>query len=246
MRIKQVDNVLDLLEMFAREKSPRTLTALSTVLNMPKSSTFNLISTLVARGFLYETRPRGGFYPTRRLLDLSRNIMEGDAFLQRIHAELKALAAETGETVLLSARDQGEVVYVDVVESQALIRYFAKVGDRRPVYATSSGKAILTTYPEPERTKILQSLIYAAHEESTMKNAEELAANLEIAMRRGWCEDCAEYTPDVMGIGVPVVHEERRFGLAVAGPLFRLETRREELAAVLSAAAARILAIMKE
>ncbi len=116
MRVKQVDNVLDLLEMFAREKSPRTLTALSTVLNMPKSSTFNLISTLVARGFLYETRPRGGFYPTRRLLDLSRNIMEGDAFLQRIHAELKALAAETGETVLLSARDQSEVVYVDVVE----------------------------------------------------------------------------------------------------------------------------------
>ncbi len=79
-----------------------------------------------------------------------------------------------------------------------------------------------------------------------MKNAEELSANLEIAMQRGWCEDRAEYTPDVMGIGVPVVYEERRFGLAVAGPLFRLETRRGELAAVLSTTAARILAIMKE
>lgn len=246
MKVKQVENMLDLIELFAREKSPRTLTALSHLLKMPKSSTFNLIDTLVSRGFLYETRQRGGYYPTRRLLDLSRDVMAGDAFLERIHGELKALAVGTGETVLLAVRDQDMVIYVDVVESAAPIRYFAKVGERRPVYATSSGKAILTTYGDAERMTILNSLTYVVHERTTMRNAGQLASDLDVAMGRGWCEDLAEYTSDVMGIGVPLVHDERRFGLAVAGPMFRMLDRRNDLAGLLLATASRIKAIMNE
>lgn len=240
MKVKQVDNALDLIELFAREKTPRTLTELSALLDMPKSSTFNLIDTLVARGYLYQSRQRGGYYPTRRLADISREIMDGDAILMRIHGELEKLADETGETALLSVREQHDVIYVDVVESSKLLRYFAKIGERRPIHTTSSGKAILSSYDEPERMKILHALHYVAYETGTMSNAKELAADLDRAVRRGWCEDLAEYTPDVIGIGVPLVLNERRFGLAVAGPMFRMRERRDELGARLAKAVLRI------
>src|SRR6185437_4328931 len=78
MRVRQIDNVLDLFEIYARERTPLTLTALSEALGIPKSSTFNVIETLVSRGFLYETKPRGGYYPTQRLLELARSMMDGD------------------------------------------------------------------------------------------------------------------------------------------------------------------------
>jgi IclR family transcriptional regulator, acetate operon repressor len=240
MLVKQVEKALSLLELFAKEKSPLTLTALSDRLDMPKSSAFNLIDTLLVRGFIYETRNRGGYYPTRRLLDLSRDIVEGDPFLQRIHGDLEELARKTGETVLLSVRRDGDVVYLDVVESTSHIRYFAKIGERRPVYATSSGKAILTTYEPAERRAILESLTYVPHQKTTRRNAAELGAELEASIRRGWCEDGAEYTPDVMGIGVPLINGERRFGLALAGPIYRVLDRRDELAAALRTAAGRI------
>src|SRR3546814_13102916 len=68
----------------------------------------------------------------------------------------------------------------------------------------------------------------------------ELADDLEVAVRRGWCEDQARTAPDVMGVGVPLVCGERRFGLAVAGPVYRMQDRREELARALQAAAAAI------
>src|SRR3546814_13755913 len=71
MKVSQAENVLALFELFAKERSPRTLTALAAKLDMPKSSTFNLIHTLLVRGYLYETRKRGGYYPTPRLLDLA-------------------------------------------------------------------------------------------------------------------------------------------------------------------------------
>lgn len=240
MMVKQIENVLDLFELFAKDKSALTLTALSERLDMPKSSTFNLIDTLLARGFLYETRNRGGYYPTRRLLELARDVADGDQFLLRIHGELEKLAMTTGETALLAVRKEDEVVYVDVVESPSLIRYFAKIGDRRPLYTTSSGRAILTTYDSPQRREILKGLTYVAHQKATLVTAAALATELEKSIARGWCEDRAEYTPDVMGIGVPLVHDERRFGLALAGPLYRMLEQRDALGAALQRTAGQI------
>src|SRR3546814_19170139 len=110
MKAGQVHNVLALFELFAREKAPRTLTALAQQLDMPKSSAFNLIQTLLDRGFIYETRKRGGYYPTRRLLELASRIAEGDPFLQNIHGYLESLAAETGATALLAVREDRKSV----------------------------------------------------------------------------------------------------------------------------------------
>lgn len=240
MRVRQIDNVLDLFEIYARERTPLTLTALSEALGIPKSSTFNVIETLVSRGFLYETKPRGGYYPTQRLLELARSMMDGDPLTARIHGQLEVLAAATGETAVLAAREQDDVVYVDVVESTAPIRYFAKIGERRPIYTTSSGKAILTTYDPAERAGILQALRYFPYQNATKRDARELAADLEASIIRGWCEDLAETTPDVMGLGVPVVAGGRRYGLAVAGPIYRMQDNREGLVKHLRAAATRI------
>jgi len=233
MKVSQVENVLALFELFAREKAPRTLTAVAQQLAMPKSSAFNLIHTLLERGFLYETRRRGGYYPTRRLLDLATRIAEGDPFLQSIHGTLESLAAETGETALLAVREHYDVTYVDVVESSSAIRYSAKVGDRRPLHTASSGKAILAALEPKERATVLIAL------EAAGRGISEAALGVEIeaALRRGWSEDRAKTAPDVMGIGVPLICGERRFGLAVAGPIYRMEDRRQDLAASLRRAA---------
>lgn len=240
MRVRQIENAFGLLEFYARERTPMTLSGIARTLDMPKSSVFNLIKTLVGLGLLYEVSPRGGYYPTRRLLDLSRSIMEGDLLLQRVRGELEALAARTGETVVLSVREHNDVVYIDVVESAALIRYIAKVGERRAIHTTSSGKAILTTYEPVERARILRSLDYSGPQKASKRNAQELASDLDAAILRGWCEDRAESTSEVMGLGVPVFIGDRRLGLAVAGPLYRMEDNRIELAQCLIAAAGRV------
>jgi DNA-binding IclR family transcriptional regulator len=246
VRVRQIEYLLDLLELFARERRPMTLTAMSRALRMPKSSTYNVIETLVARGYLYETAPRSGYYPTKRLAETAQQVMEGDPFLHRIHGELEALARDTGETVVLAVRDEQDVVYIDVVESTSLIRYFARIGDRRPLYTTSSGKAILMTYEAAQRMQILQAIDYIAHQKATKTSAAKLAADIEEAIARGWSEDRAETTPDVMALGVPILHGERRFGLAVAGPVYRIEASYEALAARLMAAAERIRATVRD
>ncbi len=133
MRVRQVDNVLDLFELFGRDPTPRTLTDLSQELAMPKSSTFNLIETLVERGFLYETRHRGGYFPTRRLYDVAWRSPTATCCWASCTRNCSFSRAPTGESVLLSVREGDHVIYVDVVESPPRVRY-PRV-DRRPASA---------------------------------------------------------------------------------------------------------------
>lgn len=245
MRVRQVDNVFELFELFAKDKRPLTLTTIARTLGIPKSSVFNLIDTLLSRGLIYETRQRGGYYPTPRLFEIAGQIMEGDVFLQGIHGELESLASDTGETVLLAARQGAEVIYVDVVESDSPIRYFAKYGERRPLHVTSTGRAILTSYEPHERARILAAIPFENYKTNAMLEPEDLLKQLELSAKRGYTIDRANLMSDVMGIGMPLVHGTRRFGLAIAGPLYRMDNQHEVLVAKLKAASARIQRIME-
>ena len=156
--MNQINHLLNLIELFADRRRPMTLTQMADALGIPKSTAHNLIETLTTRGFLYEVRARGGFYPSRKLLIAAERVASGDPVTAVLHDFLRKLAVESGETALLSVRDKNHVIYLEVAESSQAVRYSASVGDRRPVFATSGGKAILSTYPEATLEKALASL----------------------------------------------------------------------------------------
>ena len=66
MLVRQADNVLSILEFFAERQGPATVADLTAHFGWPRSSTFNMVATLVERGYLYEPRARGAYYPTAR------------------------------------------------------------------------------------------------------------------------------------------------------------------------------------
>ena len=61
MSVRQVENVLALLEFFAERQRPATLADVVEHTGWPRSSAFNLLSTLLDRGYLYEPRARAGY-----------------------------------------------------------------------------------------------------------------------------------------------------------------------------------------
>ncbi len=233
MIVKQIDTFLSLVELFAHERQPMTLTRIADELGQPKSSTHNMIETLVERGYLYEVRQRGGFYPSSRLLRMAQAIAEGDPVVGLIGPHLSALSRETGETALLAIRDRQQAVYLGVAEPQQPIIYNAAVGDRRPIYATSGGKAILASYPEDERARELARLTFSEVRKDTIRDAVTLEANLREGLMRGYFTNVSEYTPEVTGVGIPIAVDGRRMALSVAGPNYRVSGQEAALAAVL-------------
>jgi len=242
MTVKQAANVLDLLEMFARRKRPATLTEVAEELSWPRSSTFNLLGTLVERGFLYEPKARGGYYPTPRWLTLAQDIAEAEPLPRQVHDLVKALAAATGETVGVCAQAGISAVFLDAVESEHAIRYAARVGKRMPIHATANGRAILSQLPGPERASILKRCDYVAHQPSTPLSPAAVEAEIAASLDRGWFQSLTEFTPDVVGVAIPLPVGDRRLALVVAGPAARLHEKIPATAVIMRDMVGRYLA----
>src|SRR4051794_28659347 len=103
MNVRQIENVLDLLEHFSNVREPQNLAQISAHFGWPKSSTFNVLRTLFARGFLYEPTPRAGYYPTPKWLSLLEQITNTKFFPEELKACVNEICIETGESVVLGA-----------------------------------------------------------------------------------------------------------------------------------------------
>jgi DNA-binding IclR family transcriptional regulator len=130
-------------------------------------------------------------------------------------------------------------VYVDKVESDHVIRYAGGVGDRRPLHATSSGKAILAFLPVEEREHILGSLTLPRHTDRTVTSLPALRASLEEIRRTGVCVTVDEIVPGASGIAAPVFDRAGRVAgaCAIGGPTERVRARVKALAAEVKATA---------
>jgi len=241
MLVKQAANVLELLEYFAREQKTASLADLSAHFGWPRSSTFNLIQTLVERGFLYEPKARGGFYPTGRWLALAQEVTSAEPLPKAALALLRDLAETTGETIWIAAPSGQHAIMLSVIQSAQAVRYAAEPGKRVPIHGTASGQAIMSQMSAAQTGAILRKAVFERFGPGTPMSVEEVEQGIAESLRRGWFRSASAFSRDLGGIAVPLVLGGRIFAVTVAGPLFRIESRMEETAVEIHKAVARQL-----
>lgn len=228
MEVKLVARTLELIELFAQTRRPMPLTDLAQGLGAPMSSCLALVRTLVARGYLYEVRRRGGYYPTARLHALSALIQTGDPWLEQVRPHLEALRDAANETVMLGKIQDGAVVFLDIVESTQPVHYAARPGERRPLHTSSVAKAILAQLAEAERDGILASADYRRYTDRTLTSREALSADVARVQAQGWASNVDESVADLTGLAVALDLGGEWYALCMAGPTPRVWTRHEQ------------------
>lgn len=230
MLVKQAANVLDLLEYFAREQKAASLADLSAHFGWPRSSTFNLIQTLVERGFLYEPKPRAGYYPTARWLTLAQEVAAAEPLPQAALALIRDLADTTGETVWIAAPNGQHAILLSVIQSKQAIRYTGQPGKRVPIHGTASGQAIMSQMSPSQTASILRKAVFERFGPGTPMSVEDVEQSIAASLRRGSFRSASAFSRDLGGVSVPLVLGGRIFSVTVAGPLFRIKDRMDETA----------------
>jgi DNA-binding IclR family transcriptional regulator len=234
MNVKTAGRTLDLFEAFAREGRPLSLSQLARAIGAPVSSCFGIVRTLEARGYLYEVKARGGFYPTKLLFEHARIIASHDPLVARFVPLLEKLRDQTGETVLLSKRLDRQAVYLEVLESPHSIRYSPKVGEFRPLHAGASGKALLGSLAPTERNALLTGMKLPRVTSRTITSRAALEADLEQGRARGWYVTRGETVADLMALAVPVAVNGETYSVALAGPMHRMDGASKRYAKLLT------------
>jgi DNA-binding IclR family transcriptional regulator len=238
MAVRQIENTLALLEYFAEHQSPATLADVVAHFGWPRSSAFNILSTLAEAGYLYEPHARGGFYPSSRWSHVVTAITAAEPLPDALRRIIRKLADETQETVWISAPGGMFAVFLDVIESQSSVRYAAEPGKRVPIHITATGQALLSKFSEQDRQIVLRKASFGSFGPNAPTNVEDVIQQIEVGQARGWFDSASHFSPDLGGVSVPVELSNRIFAITVGGPLFRVQDKTETHASAIRLAIA--------
>lgn len=236
MQVRQAANVVELLEFFAARGEPATLAEIADGLNWPRSSTFNIVGTLVDKGYVYEPRRRGGYFPSPRWQSVVQEIAESDPIPDSLRDLVDRVSSRTGETTALGSASGLSVIFLYVRESRQPIRYFAEVGTRVPIHASSAGRAILAQLRPQERELLYRKIVFEKYSETTPMGIEAIEAELRAGAQRGYHQSNSEFIADLAGVSFPIAFGVKRLSIVVAGPVSRCLERRSDIALMMAEA----------
>jgi IclR family KDG regulon transcriptional repressor len=222
--------VMDILLAVAAEPEGLSLAKISDRLKLPKTSVFSLLRALEGGGYL---RNHDGRYSLGdQALKLGASLGQARSFPKCARPVLEWLARETGETILLGvlSEEGHEISYVDVIESEKPLRFAVRVGNRRPLYCTAAGKAMLAFSPKTFRTRYLAQTKFVKFTYDT-STKDELAAMFPEIRRRGVVVDANGIIDGATGIASPCFDDASLVAcsITIAGPTARLLETRERI-----------------
>jgi DNA-binding IclR family transcriptional regulator len=180
-----------------------------------------------------------------RLFELGSRAIDGLDLRGRARPYLDRLQECFGETVFFCILDEGQVFYVDKVESQRSVRTACTVGSRAPAYCTAVGKAMLSDLAEAEVNAIVRRSGLKAITSNTITTASRLKAELKTIRSRGYAVDDEEKEEGLRCVGALVRAHSWKLGAAmsISGPAFRMTKERiPEIGEALMQAAAELSA----
>lgn len=238
---KIVNRTLDFFEAFAAAKRPLALSELMKVLDIPVSSCHDVLRALEERGYLYEVRQRGGYYPTARLFELAKVLVENDPFMARAQPVLERLRDQVQESVFLTRAREGLLTYVAVVDADSPLRLTIRVGDTlRALHATSAGKAYLASLAPEQLDRMLGDINLKALTPSTITSKAALKRDILASEQRGWFVNREESVEDSLTASARFRWYDAIYIVTVAGSVKRMERKLDNVVKRLKAAAAEL------
>ncbi len=233
--IEAVERALDVLEAFVGSER-LTLVEISQRVGLNKSRVFRILHTLATRGYI-ERSLEGAYYSLgvklcERAAAVRLNVKQvALPYLQRLNQRFN-------ETMNLGVLGDGEVLYIEIIESAHSFRVATTIGKRSPVHSSSLGKAMLAYLDEGSLSALIPPKLLVKRSGRTITDPRQLRKELEKVARRGYAVDDGEDVEGAACIGAPIFDATNKpiAAISVSGPAQRITSRRDEIARALTQA----------
>ncbi|HWE88270.1 MAG TPA: IclR family transcriptional regulator [Pseudonocardiaceae bacterium] len=196
---------LALLGALARHAGPVSATSLARELDLPRSTTYHLLTELTATGFVVHL-------PEQRRYGLGIAAFElGSAYLR--HDPLERLAApilrrlvdDVGHNAHLGVLHGSELLYLLKERPARPQTLVTDVGVRLPAYLTASGRAMLAHLPAAQvRALFPAASAFVRRTERGPRGLVELRQTLGAHRRLGWAVEDGHVTAGFASVAMPV------------------------------------------
>jgi DNA-binding IclR family transcriptional regulator len=241
--IQSLATALELLECLAGEPE-LGVAELGRRLGISKSSAHRIVTTLAAKGYVQRVPATRAWRLGIRLHELGEQVASRSQLRDHALPLLETLRAQTGETVHLAVPEGAQMFYVERLESYHGLRFSSRVGRVRPIYLTSSGKAVAAFNPVVAEAALAAGFV--PRTPRTIRTKEQFQRCLAETRERGYAFSIEEDEPGLASVAAPVLDRTgiARAAISVAGPVSRVSQNHvNEMARRVQAAAGKLMNI---
>ncbi len=223
--IQVIDRMVTLLESLAQH-GHASLKVLSADTGLHSSTAFRILASLQQHGWV--ARDANGAYQLGSgLLRYAAQAGQEIDLRQEALPIMAALRDATGETVNLTVRENDEVIYVERVTSNRLMRVEQVIGSRAPLHVTAVGKLMLGEDSAEACLDYARRTHLPAYTANTLTDPLALFDAAQQAKKQGFAFDDEEAELGVGCIGVLIrdASGQAVAGLSVSAPR---ERRKDE------------------
>ncbi|GAB3836222.1 IclR family transcriptional regulator domain-containing protein [Kribbella italica] len=193
----------------------RSLDQLATELDVHKTTVLRLLRTMEAERFVRRDEAHR-YRLGSRLFSLADASREQHVVRDVAAPHLRKLNQRTGQTVHLAAYENGQVIYIDKLDSVQSVRMYSQVGVPAALHCTAVGKVLLAAQPKRQREALLATIEYHQYTPNTITGSDQLRDELDKVRDQGWSHDRAEHESFINCIGAPVTERSGRVVGAVS------------------------------
>lgn len=202
--VQTLDRALDILELLAMQKNGLGVTEIGNRIGLHKSTVHRLLSALGERGYV-EKNPDSGIYQLGlKLVEISSIHLNSIELKTEAAPHLRKLAGQSNQPVHLATFVDGEVIYLEKVETLMSIRMYSQIGKRVPVHCSAVGKALLTGMKDHEIKEVLENTKLVKYTPNTLESVADILAEVKETRKRGWAVDEEEHEEGIRCIAAPI------------------------------------------
>jgi DNA-binding IclR family transcriptional regulator len=184
-------------------QGPASLDELAQAVGVHKTTVLRLLRTLADDRFVFRDGSHR-YHLGSRIFELSSRALDQREVRRIAASHLAAFNRQHGRTTHLAVLEDGEVIYIDKLESHDQIRMYSRIGLRAPLHSSAVAKVLLADLPDAEVRHLLDGVELLPATPNTITDRDVLMAELAVVREQGWAHDREENEPSINCIAGPV------------------------------------------
>ncbi|WP_165820925.1 IclR family transcriptional regulator [Pueribacillus theae] len=226
--VPSVNKAIDIILLLSQSPD-LSMKEIAETLELPSSTCFNILTTLEYRGFIKKNDKSLGYSLGLSIMRLGLQVYENIDIRKIALPIMKELTSIHNETCYLAtlAPSKLEGFIIERVESSKTLVVLLPVGDKVPLYATATGKSLLSGFSEEDLTFYLNNVELSAFSTKTIITEEQLREELEQIRRKGYATTHNELGDGASAISCPIKDYEGNIiaAISLSGPTQRMVTQ---------------------
>lgn len=243
--VQSLERAFSILETTAEHPEGISLADLSKAVGLHTSTTFHLVKTMVALGYVRQARDTKRYHIGRMIFGLAAASRSEIDLMMVATPILEQLALETGESCHLAIMTGNEIVIVARVAGTGAFQLQERQGGVRPGHATALGKVLLASVSPEQLDRYFAANPMTQLTPKTITEPARLEPELERARAEGIAYDDGEFNAEARCVAAAVQDFTGRTVAAIglSAPIWRLTLQSlQESSSKLRAAAERLSA----